>query len=294
MNSCDDHRVNILRFLDNELTGRELEEFSSHMRICAECRALLNEEQQLSRLLRGSRPLYTAPDELRARVSADIASRSKAKRPSPRIYDRALSAIGLSSTQFIRWGLGWRTASAALLVVLCAVFIPGAARRVSAASYEATAVASHRRYISGTLPLQIQSGSPEAVAAWFAGKVPFVLRLPLSQADLGGKAAYHLTGAALVDYKNSRAALITYETTGKDKISLLIASCKSAEVAGGEEVRSGGLVFHYHNQGDLKVITWSTHGLAYALVSAISGSAKGSCLVCHENMTDHQAFTSNR
>jgi ribose 1,5-bisphosphokinase PhnN len=84
--------------------------------------------------------------------------------------------------------------------------------------------------------------------------------------------------------------LVTYETSNKEKISLIVASSDSAVVAGGEEVRAGSLTFHYRDRSGLKVITWTAHGLSYALVSNVAGSARASCLVCHQNMTDHSTF----
>jgi len=290
MHSCDEYRLRILRYLDNELSGTELEEFSAHIGLCAHCGEQLREEQALSRLLRKSRPLYSAPEALRARVSRDLMGHPET---GSRIGAHVLPALRRWATERMPWRMHWRIAAAVLLIALGAAFVPSAVQRVNAASYEVAAVASHRSYVNGTLRLEVQSASPEVVTAWFAGKVPFLMRLPASQSDPRSKAMYRLTGAALVGYKKSHAALITYETVYNQKISLLIAPCTSAAAAGGEEVRSGSLVFHYHGDGEFKVITWSTRGLVYALVSTLSGSAKDSCLVCHEGMADHQAFTSS-
>jgi anti-sigma factor RsiW len=102
---------------------------------------------------------------------------------------------------------------------------------------------------------------------------------------------YRLIGASLVAYQGSPAALVVYEAQGEEKISLLVTSNKSAVVAGGDEIQFGTLTFHYWSKAGFKIITWSNHGLSYALVSAISGSARGSCLVCHQNMPDRGGFT---
>ena len=135
-----------------------------------------------------------------------------------------------------------------------------------AAGYVETAVAVHRSYLDGKLAPEIQSGSPAFVTAWFAGKVPFDFRLP---ADRGGNPLYRLSGARLVSYGGQNAALVIYDTQ-TEKISLLVASEKSATIAGGDEVRSGNLVFHYFSRERFKVITWSNH--------------------CHQNMADRNAF----
>jgi anti-sigma factor RsiW len=175
-----------------------------------------------------------------------------------------------------------------LLGVLCA-FVPNVVRQVGAAKYVEAAVATHRGYLDGTRQPELRSSSPELVAAWFADKVPFSFRLPNSESTPDSRPAYRLIGAGLVSYHGSRAASVTYEEDG-GKISLLIAPSEAAPVAGGDEVHSGTLTFHYRTNNGFKVITWSTHGLSYALVSSVSGSARESCLVCHQNMADHHSF----
>jgi predicted solute-binding protein len=82
---------------------------------------------------------------------------------------------------------------------------------------------------------------------------------------------------------------VTYQKQN-EKISLMVASADSAVVAGGEEIRSGKLTFHYRTDEGFNVITWTNHDLSYALVSSVSGSARESCMVCHQSMTDHQKF----
>ena len=171
-------------------------------------------------------------------------------------------------------------------VSLCLIVAPSAVQRVHAANYVETAVAAHRSYLEGGLPSEIQSDSPTLVSAWFADKVLFDFRLP---DDRGGSPLYRLTGARLVSYRGHNAALVIYETQ-REKISLLVASNEYAAIAGGDEVRSGNLVFHYFSREKFKVITWDNHGLSYALVSSLSASARESCLVCHQNMVDRDVF----
>jgi hypothetical protein len=176
-----------------------------------------------------------------------------------------------------------------LTVAICLMLAAHVTREVRAASYVDTAVSTHRSYLRGDLIFGIHSQSPKAVTAWFAGKLPFDFQLPSSQTDPDSP-AYRLTGAGLISYKGCMGAVVTYEGARNGKISLLVASSKYAVVAGGDEVTSAGLTFHYRSHAGFKVITWSNHGLSYALVSAISGSARESCLVCHENMADKDSF----
>ena len=76
MSLCDECRVNILRYLDYDLRGQELEDFRSHLETCADCRANVEAEQALSHLLHQSRPLYSAPPALHASVSATVLQHS--------------------------------------------------------------------------------------------------------------------------------------------------------------------------------------------------------------------------
>jgi mycothiol system anti-sigma-R factor len=289
MKACEEDNHNVLLYLDNELRGQELENFRAHLSGCAACREQLKQEQELSDLLHRSRPLYTAPDELRARVIAaqhvfvSGQTPDRLRRPVLRLMKQPLWNIKFAAYP-------WRAvATIALVFVLGMVFIPTIARNVRAASYVDAALTTHRSYLDGKLPLEIESDSPEAVTAWFAGKVPFDFRLPTSQSFPNGQPVYRLVGARLVNYHGSYAALVTYAMKN-EHISLLVASNKSALASGGEAIRSGALTFHYHTKAGFNVITWSTHGLTYAQVSSLHTSAHQSCLVCHQNMADSKEF----
>ena len=281
MNSCDEIVVRTLRYLGNDLQGQELEEFRAHLQSCASCRAHFDSEKALSQTMHRSRPLYSAPAALRARVSALAIQHSA---PESR------GILGKRLSEVLDRILNWRIlVPAAVVLALCLAVVPDIERNVQAASYVETAAATHRSYLAGNLQPGLQSNSPAAVAAWFSGKVPFQLRLPSAESTPDENPVYRLTGATLVNYKGSPAALVTYETQ-KDKISLLVDSSSSAVVAGGDEVRVGKLTFHYFNNSGFRVITWTNHGLAYALVSSVSGPAGASCLVCHQNMADRSNF----
>ena len=289
MSLCNEHDFDILRYLDNELSGGERDKLRSHLKGCADCRALLQKEQELSRLLSRSRPLYAAPTTLRARVSAEISQHAEQSREPIRFYEAAPPVVW-PMLRSVRRFTSWKVlAPVALALALCLILVPEIVRQVRAADYVETAVVAHRSYLSGNLPLEIRSDSARVVTAWVAGKVPFHFCLPAAQSVPDSKAIYRLTGARLLKYKQGVAAMIAYETP-RDKITLLVASSQSAVVAGGDELHFGPLAFHYDNEGGFEVITWSNHGLSYALVSNLSGSPRQSCLVCHQHMVDHETF----
>jgi len=289
MNGFNEHRHNVSLYLDNELRDRELEDFRAHLADCADCTNQLEEEQALADVLHRSRPLYRASGELRARVLA-IQHVSASGQAPDRLHRRVLRVLKRSGGVSEFTVFPWRAvATIAFVFALGMLFVPTIARHARAASYVDMALTTHQSYLDGKLPLEINSESPKEVTAWFAGKVPFDFRLPTSQLLPNDQPAYRQVGARLVNYGSSHAALVTFAMKN-DQISLLVASSKSAEAYGGEVIMSRGLTFHYHTKAGFNVITWTTHGLTYALVSELHTSASRSCLVCHQNMADKDEF----
>lgn len=292
MSPCDELSLKALRYLENRPQGQELDEFRAHLEACPSCRATLETERTLSQLLHRSRPLYSVPPALRARVATTVEEHSASIRVRENFYRRLLRIVGSGFANPARRATRlWVLAATFAVAALFLAFVPNVVRQVRAANYVETAVATHRRYLDGNLALGIRSDSPESVAAWLMGKVPFQFRLPQSNPD--SVPTYQLAGASLVSYRGSPAALVIYEKQ-KTRISLLVASSQSATVAGGEQIRSGALTFHYRTNQGFNVVTWTTHGLSYALVSSVSGPARESCMVCHQSMADRENFRSGR
>jgi mycothiol system anti-sigma-R factor len=287
MKGCDDYCATIQVYLDWELSGQDFEDFPAHLEQCEACRTELEAEERLSALLHRSRPLYSAPDALRVRVMQTAESFNSTTSYAPANVKRRIATASAWPLQTAgRGAQKWGTLVATLLLVAAGLLLlPRIMQRSRADNYIDAAVAAHRSFLNGSLPLEIQSDLPSVVSAWFAGKVPFTFRVPSSAEELEHQQLYRLTGGRLVNYKNEYAALIAYQMK-RQKISLLVSSSKSAVAAGGEEVPSGGIIFHNSKQADFNVITWSNLGLTYALVSSLPGSGRQSCLVCHQNMAD--------
>src|SRR6202035_689505 len=78
MRHCDEHSTDILFYLDNALTGQNLEDYRAHLAHCSDCRKRLQEELALWSLLHAQRQLYLAPHALRTRVAADTTQQAPA------------------------------------------------------------------------------------------------------------------------------------------------------------------------------------------------------------------------
>ena len=190
MNPCDEYRIKTLRYLDDDLQGRELIDFHNHLKACAACLASLEAEQALSYLLHRSRPLYLAPATLRSRVSAAVMQHSELKLGRAGSYQGALQMLERELVHLARRLLSMRElAFVALLLALLFAFVPNVVRQVRAASFVETAVTAHRSYLNGNRPLGLRSSSPELVTIWFTGQVPFHFQLPNAQSARTG----HLT-----------------------------------------------------------------------------------------------------
>jgi anti-sigma factor RsiW len=291
MTTCDYYRADILRYLSNDLSGRRLRRFRDHLRTCVDCRAFLEQEKTLSDILHRSRPLYSAPSELRDRIAAIVDRQSERNERPDLVHnslkesiERSLSRLRPLVPRFALLG------TAVVAIAACLIIAPNVFREVRAASYVTAAVSTHNSYLTGSLPLEIRSGSPAVVTTWLSERLTFPFRLPDSRLNTGSSPSYRLIGARIVSYKGEHAALVAYQEVHKDAISLLVADSRSAVVAGGDEVRAGDLVFHYRNESGFRVITWSTHGLSYALVADVTAPPQASCLVCHQSMADHDQF----
>ncbi len=81
------------------------------------------------------------------------------------------------------------------------------------------------------------------------------------------------------------AAYIAYQMqTGP--VSLIVTNDSVAVASEGVQVDFEKVSFHYATVEGYKVVTWSVHGLTYALVSQEGNSTQRSCMVCHSAMRD--------
>jgi anti-sigma factor RsiW len=290
MNQCDNYSMAVQLYMDNELMGSAQEFFLKHASECAHCREQLELEQQLSALLRRTLPLYVASEELRARVASVVTHHSAAAVVSGSGFEFRRGAVSFLNKYVRRPAINLRMVAAGFAsIALVLSFAPFMLQRVRAADYVDTAVSAHRNYLEGKLPLEFSSDSAGDIAAWFADKVPFHLQLPASELGANIDPTFRLSGGRVLSFRGGHAAMVTYHSKGED-VSLLVASSKSAAAGVGDALRSNGLTFYFTSKGGFDVVTWTNHGLTYALVSSLHGSAQHSCLVCHQNLSNQDQF----
>ena len=257
----DDYGVMIQLLIDDELTGQEREDLISHINDCAGCQKVLEEAQAFSERVRSARPQVEAPAALREKILGNITNPSNR---SVRAYWRPLAAAAMFLV--------------AVGVVLSISYLRQESR---AMSFVEAAIAEHR-ISSSDRSLDVESSSPEVVAAWFAQRVSFSFRMPNEGIATDDRAKYTLAGGRLVTFGGQPAALVEFRMQN-NRITLLVTSDKLATATGGKVTLSGGLRFHASDLGELHVATWNNKDLTYALISAVAMGSSRSCSSCHRD-----------
>jgi anti-sigma factor RsiW len=223
-------------------------------------------------------------EELLAELKAPSRAGVKGKRESIPSCSLAPSVW----RQLLQWKM---LVPAVALIVLVGVLgtrsltSPTSPRPLSGAKFAEFAVSTHRQHAQGGLALDVRSDSPQTLNGWLQAKSPFSLALPASPAAPGEERPYRLEGARFVQLGGRTAAYIAYQMqTGP--VSLVVASDSAAVASGGVEADFKKVSFHYRTVNGYKVVTWSVHGLTYALVSQEGNNTQRSCMVCHSAMRD--------
>lgn len=297
MNQCKEFQTQMSFYLDDELQGRERAALETHLRDCEACRRVFESERQFLDAVRGCQPLHIASSKLRASVEQVLWDRPSTHAASPEFRSRLRWSLRQPSSFAPSLSSSRRLMAAAAMVVVSVsigiwIVTEYTDRGPNPPSeFALMAVDTHQRHLRNQLPLEIASDAPDHISLWFAGKVPFSLKLPNYQESSGQEKLYNLEGARLVGYKNDYAAYVAYKMR-RQPISLVVTSEAVAQPSGGEEIVSKGLTFHYDSIQGLKVITWSDRGLTYALVSDLEERGQQSCIVCHQGTKDQDFIES--
>jgi hypothetical protein len=234
------------------------------------------------------RAATSVDDEPTPQEEKVLAQLNQPSRPVGRVESELITAVP-KSPRLWRRSLQWKIPIPAvgliiLAGVLCARLL-SSSTPLSGSRFAEFAVDTHRQHAQGNLALDIRSASQLALNEWLKAKSQFALALPASPAAPGEERRYRLEGARLVSVAGKTAAYVAYHMqTGP--VSLMVIPDTVAVASGGVELDFQRVNFHYRMVNGYKVVTWSVHGLTYALVSQEGNRKQQSCMVCHSAMHD--------
>jgi len=135
----------------------------------------------------------------------------------------------------------------------------------------------------------MRTASAQNLNDWLQANSRLTISMP-ALADATPSRAYRPEGVRLLQMGQETAAYVAYESTVPDSVpasvSLMVAPSSVATASGGDEVDFPKVSFHHTTVDGFKVVTWTVHGMTYALVSQEARTAQGSCLVCHSSLQD--------
>jgi len=147
------------------------------------------------------------------------------------------------------------------------------------------AASTHEQHFQGGLALDFRSDSQRLLNEWLHEKSALSLPLPASTEVPREGLPYRIEGARLVEIHNKTAIYIAYQMQA-NPVSLIVTPVSVAVASGGVAAAFNRVSFHYYTIHEYQVVTWSVHGLTYALVSQEGNRTQRSCMVCHSAMRD--------
>ena len=210
------------------------------------------------------------------------------KAPTRPVIQGSSQPVSASSPfwhRLMRWNVLVPATALVLIVAVMSTIPQLSATPLSGPEYAKLAVNAHTKHAQGNLALEVRSDSQPMLNEWLRAKSKFSLALPTSPEVAGEVLPYRLEGARMMQIGNKSAAFIAYQMQS-GPVSLMVTPDSVAVASGGVEVNFKKVTFHYGMVGSYKVVTWSLHGLTYALVSQEGNKTQQSCMVCHSTMRD--------
>jgi anti-sigma factor RsiW len=228
--NCDDSRIYLPAYLDEELGVAESLRVQKHLTECGDCRQAQDEQLALRSALRDP-DLYAHPSvdfskRIEAAVRRAAHEEARSQRPS----------------WFEAFRLGWVPAAAVLVIATVGAFLVMNSLRSSHQQLIASAVlAGHIRSLQPGHLIDVPSSDQHTVKPWFQGKLDFSPPVP-DLSELG----WNLVGGRL-DYVDERpVAVLVYQRRMHNINVFLWPNHGSADDAIKEEDAQGYQILHWN------------------------------------------------
>ena len=251
---------------DNQVSPERHRWIAQHLASCAECRAELEEIAFAARLVE-KLPRSTAPESLLRSVEEAL-SVSSSWRAGRRGWPQAAAvALGGLAVVVLAWYFVFRQP-----LYLAAATSPPSA-------LESYAVADHAKRIAGTANWQLKTSDGRRLQEWLMTRSGLFAHLPDKRPDEDA-GHFVLSGAKLLLANGLAAAVIGYEIDGQP-VTLVTARLSQVPDAPAEARFSKNVLYRSEPERGFRVLTWSTEGQAYAMVSSLPGFGQQGCFLCH-------------
>ena len=233
--NCDDVRVLLHAYLDDELGAAESLAATRHLAECDACRQRFDDYARLSGSLRQADLYRVAPAALRARIASRLprpATMPRARRRGREPALAALAALFVVAAVFA----GWQTAQL---------------RRQGGDALVADAVSDHVRSLLPGHLIDVRTSNEHTVKPWFDGRVDFSPQVK----DLSAQ-GFELVGGRLDVLDGKPVAALVYK---RHLHTINLFQWPGNGTANSPRTRDG-----YH------VLEWNDAGLRFAAVSSVA------------------------
>ena len=238
MTACEDRRLQLHALIDGELDAVNAVAIEAHVATCAGCAEELRRLAAIRDGVRASGVRYGAPQALRRRIEAQLATHTT--RPG-----HALPARG-------RRGIGWLAGGAGAAIAACLTLMV-AVPQLATTRLEDQLVASHVRSLLAGHLTDVATSDQHVVKPWFNGRIDFAPPV-MELADQG----FPLAGGRL-DYVDGRVVPAIVYHRRLHTINLFVRPA-------GRFSSLTGVVAH---RDGYSLVRWTQGGLEFWAVSDI-------------------------
>lgn len=247
--SCEDTRLMIHGYLDNELGLDGTIAFERHVAECPSCSLELEDYKALRGKIRDSSLYYQAPTELSVRIHHALGESSGEELTLP---VEKLAKPGWWQQPTLAWAFAAFACGVLFLALTSSLWMPHLGENSHETLFAQEVLASHVRSMMADHLFDVPSSDPHTVKPWFDGKLDF--SPPVPNLDSQG---FVLAGGRL-DYVESRPVAAVVYRRRQHVINLFMLP-EARESSTKTEMRNGYNMIH-----------WSSGGMEYWAVSDLN------------------------
>lgn len=257
---CKDSLEKISAYVDNELSSSEAAAVEAHIAACELCREVLRATRTEKQLLKSTFSAMKAPAPLvrRIRTAVKEEARAESARSQVPFFKRLLSPSP-----------AWAAVSLIFVLVAGTIYLRTEGI-ISPAGEKATTMGlyvydiTHDAYLVDSLPerpYDLQSASAAETGAYLSKHVGFDVPVPNLAA-----AGYAVRGGRIWHTVARISALIVYEDTSGNTVSLFEIKRENIGRGGAKEVAADGKTFYLGDAYGYNGVVWMQKNVALGLV----------------------------